>query len=263
VPPQTTRSANDQRDRWHPEVRAQICMAVRFYCPTLAGPMARLDETESHHALHVLRLKVGDDVELFDGLGASASASVADVTRTSVGLTVGTLRPAAPQQRPQLIVAAAPPRGDRLKSMVEKLTELGVDEFIPLRTVRSVIDPRQSRLEKLRGTVIAAMKQSGRNRLMKVHETTEFSVVLRKASVANQLIYIAHPGDAGDEFSTEKGNDNVLLIGPEGGFTREEVLQATDYAATRLSWPEGILRIETATVVFASLLMSQLHIAGR
>lgn len=253
---------NDWRNRLNREVRAQTGMVVRFYCPAMAGPTARLDESESHHALHVLRLNVGDEVELFDGSGASALASVADVTRKSVGLHVGTLCPATPQQRPRLIVAAAPPRGDRLKSMVEKLTELGADEFIPMRTVRSVIDPRQSKLEKLRGTVIAAMKQSGRNRLMKVHETTEFSVVLRKASLGNQLIHIAHPGEASDETSTAKRSDKVLLIGPEGGFTREEVLQATDYAATRISWPEGILRIETATVVFASLLISQMSLAA-
>ena len=238
-------------------------MVARFYCPTIAGPTARLDESESHHAMHVLRLKVGEEVELFDGSGASASASVADMTRKSVGLNVQTLFPSTPQQRPRLIVAAAPPRGDRLKSMVEKLTELGVDEFIPLRTVRSVIDPRQSKLEKLRGTVIAAMKQSGRNRLMKVHETTEFSVVLRKASLANQLIHIAHPGEISDVASTEETREAILLIGPEGGFTREEVLQATDYAATRISWPEGILRIETATVVFASLLLNQMHLSAK
>lgn len=234
-------------------------MAVRFFCPALAGSTARLDEAESHHALHVLRLKVGDDVELFDGSGASASAAVTDVSRKSVVVKIEQRRPEVPRRRPQLIVAAAPPRGDRLKSMVEKLTELGVDELIPLRTVRSVNDPRQSKLEKLRGTVIAAMKQSGRNRLMTVHPTTDLSVVLRSASVEQQRIHIAHPGDSGTVPDSEVTADSVLLIGPEGGFTREEVLQATDYAAARLSWPEGILRIETATVVFASLLLSRMQ----
>ena len=158
-----------------------------------------------------------------------------------------------------MVVAAAPPRGDRLKSMVEKLTELGVDEFIPLRTVRSVVDPRQSRLEKLRGTVLAAMKQCGRNRLMKIRETTELTVVLRNASTERQAVCIAHPGDVTGNSTVADGRDTLLLIGPEGGFTREEVLQATDYGATRVSWADGILRIETATVVFASLLMNQLR----
>ena len=234
-------------------------MPARFYCPMIAGSRAELDESESHHALHVVKLNVGDEVELFDGSGASASASVAKITRKTVAVNIGELRVAAPQQRPRMIVAAAPPRGDRLKSMVEKLTELGVDEFIPLRTVRSVVDPRESKLEKLRGTVIAAMKQSGRNRLMAIHESTEFSVVLRNASSDRQAVYIAHPGDFTGNSVRTSGRDTLLLIGPEGGFTREEVLQATDYKATRIAWADGILRIETATVVFAGLLMSRMQ----
>ncbi len=234
-------------------------MPARFYCPMIAGSHAELDESESHHALHVVKLNVGDEVELFDGSGASASASVAGVTRKTVTVNVGELRAPGPRQRPRMIVAAAPPRGDRLKSMVEKLTELGVDEFIPLRTVRSVVDPRQSKLEKLRGTVIAAMKQSGRNRLMSIHESTEFSVVLRNASSDQQAVHIAHPGDVTVNKIRTSGRDTLLLIGPEGGFTREEVLQATDYKATRIAWADGILRIETATIIFASLLMSQMR----
>ena len=94
---------------------------------------------------------------------------------------------------------------------------------------------------------------------MTIHKTTEFSVVLRNASSEQRTVHIAHPGDAGRNSTTPNGRDALLLIGPEGGFTREEVLQATDYGATRIMWPEGILRIETATVVFASLLISQMH----
>lgn len=234
-------------------------MPARFFCPMITGPQAELDESESHHALHVVRLNMGDEVELFDGSGATASASVAGVTRKKVSLCIAKSHAAVPQQRPRMIVAVAPPRGDRLKSMVEKLTELGVDEFIPLRTVRSVVDPRQSKLEKLRGTVLAAMKQCGRNRLMTIRETTELTVVLRNASTERQAVCIAHPGDVTGNSTVADGRDTLLLIGPEGGFTREEVLQATDYGATRVSWADSILRIETATVVFASLLMNQLR----
>ena len=143
--------------------------------------------------------------------------------------------------------------------MVEKLTELGVDEFVPLRTVRSVVDPRQSKLDKLRTTVIGAMKQSGRNRLMKIHEVTEFSMALRIAGAQRQAISIAHPGDISGNTTLTERCDTLLLIGPEGGFTPEEILQASDYGAKRISWPEGILRIETATVVFAGLLISQMY----
>lgn len=233
-------------------------MSARFYCSELRGSSVELDDSESHHALHVLRMNVGDSVELFDGSGTAASATISSVNRRTVQLTIDELRQDTSIPRPRLTVAAAPPRGDRLKSMVEKLTELGVSEFIPLRTVRSVVDPRQSRLDKLRGTVIGAMKQCGRNRLMAIHEATELSVVLRQAASGKQAICIAHPAESETDWSAFPACDTVLLIGPEGGFTSEEVLQATDYGAQRLAWPQGILRIETATLAFSTLLLQQL-----
>lgn len=234
-------------------------MSPRFYCADISGESADLGDSESHHALHVLRLNVGDAVELFDGSGVSASARIVTAGRRTVSTAIEQTQTDAPLQRPRLIVAASPPRGDRLKSMIEKLTELGVDEFIPLRTVRSVVDPRQSKLDKLRGTVIGAMKQCGRNRLMEMHEPAELSVTLRQASSLKQSICVAHPGESQREQPQNTVSDTLLLIGPEGGFTREEVLQATDYGARRVAWPEGILRIETATVAFATLLLAQLH----
>ena len=231
----------------------------RFYCPQLHSVSAELDDSESHHALHVLRLSAGDEVELFDGTGTWASATISDITRKTVRLAVTESHAANPPQRPRLTVAAATPRGDRMKSMVEKLTELGVDEFIPLRTVRSVAEPRQSKLDKLRATVIAAMKQSRRNSFMSIHEATEFSVVLRQASTQKQSIHLAHPGENSSKPQAGTRGDRILLIGPEGGFTREEVLQATDYGAHQIVWPEGILRIETATITFAALLLNQMQ----
>jgi len=233
-------------------------MAARFYCSQIGDETARLDDSESHHALHVMRLKVGDDLELFDGQGRVCHGNIADADRRQVSVAVSRIVDSARPNRPRLVVAAAPPRGDRLKSMVEKLTELGVDEFIPLRTVRSVVDPRQSRLEKLRSTVIGAMKQSGRNHLMQICEPCEFSVALRNATAAGQSVWIAHPGEAAGNAVETVQRDALLLIGPEGGFTNEEVLQATDYDAERLSWPEGILRIETASVLFAGLLLQRM-----
>ena len=233
-------------------------MAARFYCAEIDGETVRLDESESHHALHVMRLKTGDDLELFDGHGRVGQGQIAGTDRKQVSVAVHGVIDSARPNRPRLIVAAAPPRGDRLKSMVEKLTELGVDDFIPLRTVRSVVDPRQSRLEKLRSTVIGAMKQSGRNHLLQIHEPCEFSVVLRNSSAAAQSVWLAHPGDAAQSADKKIQRDAILLIGPEGGFTNEEVLQAADYDVQRLSWPEGILRIETASVLFAGLLLQRM-----
>ncbi len=234
-------------------------MVARFYCSDLHGDPVTLDESESHHALHVMRLKPGEKVELFDGAGRVGQAIISGSDRRTVTLKLAEIHEAPAANRPKLILAAPPPRGDRFKSMIEKLTEVGVDEYIPLRTVRSVVDPRQSRLSKLRGTVIGAMKQSGRNRLMEIHESCELSVVLRNAASAGQAVFIAHPGETTLTKPKTIARDTVLLIGPEGGFTREEVLQATDYDAERISWPEGILRIETASILFSGSLLQRMQ----
>jgi len=233
-------------------------MAVRFYCPELHGSSATLDESESHHALHVMRLKAGEAVELFDGMGRVGQGTISGSDRRSVTVKLTEIRETLAANRPKLIVAAPPPRGDRFKIMIEKLTEIGVDEYVPLRTVRSVVDPRQSRLSKLQSTVIGAMKQSGRNRFMDIHDSCELSVVLRNAASAGQTLFIAHPGETTSADPKPLTQDTLVLIGPEGGFTREEVLQATDYEAERVSWPEGILRIETATILFSALLLQKL-----
>jgi 16S rRNA (uracil1498-N3)-methyltransferase len=234
-------------------------MVARFYCSDLQGNSTILDESESHHALHVMRLKVGETVELFDGTGQVAQGVISGSDRHNVALELKEIQETPAPNRPRLILAAPPPRGDRFKSMIEKLTEIGVDEYIPLRTVRSVVDPRQSRLSKLRGTVISAMKQSGRNRFMEIHESREFSVVLRNATSAAQSVFIAHPGEKPTKHAEPLTRDTLLLIGPEGGFTSEEVLQATDYAAERISWPDGILRIETATILFSGTLLQRMR----
>ncbi len=234
-------------------------MTARFYCADLSGADAVLNETESHHALHVLRMREGDEAELFDGGGITAEAVIEQTDRRCVRLRIRSRRTVPLPQRPSLTVAAAVPRGDRLRSMIEKLTELGVDRVIPLRTQRSVADPRPGRIDRLQATVISAMKQSGRNHLLKVDEAMEFSVVLRNAAGSGQVLYMAHPGRAAEQQPVIPERDALLLIGPEGGFTSEEVLQAADYGAHRLIWPEGILRIETAAVVFSALLLSRLH----
>lgn len=231
----------------------------RFYCPQIQGDSLQLDESESHHALHVLRLKSNDAIEVFDGAGRVAQAIIAEAGRRTVRCDIRELQTHEPPQRPKLTVAAAAPRGDRLRSLVEKLTELGVDHYVPLRTARSVADPGGGRIERLQATVIAAMKQSGRNHLMQVDAVTDLSAVLRNATSDKQRLLIAHPEAASREESFAVITTNtVLLIGPEGGFTAEEVLRASDYDAERISWTGGILRIETAAVVFSALTLHRM-----
>lgn len=228
-------------------------MTHRFFCEGPIEADARLTEAEAHHAVHVMRVRLGDVVEVFDGRGTVAKASVSSVSRRSVALQV-TARTFSERPSNRLIVAAVPPKGDRLKWMIEKLTELGVDTYIPLQTQRATVDPRPSRLEKLQLTVISAAKQCGRVWLTEISSSMRLEDVVEEYA-ATTRIWIAHPHENGRNQSSEPdGSSNLLLIGPEGGFTEPEVAWAVAQSATKISWPGTILRTETAAVVFASRL---------
>ena len=148
--------------------------------------------------------------------------------------------------------------------MVEKLTEIGVDRLILLQTDRTVVVPGETRLEKLRASVIGACKQSRRSYLMDVWPLVPLKKLLpeRILHADSTTLLIAHPGDSSASLSTvlhtvPPGHNLTVLIGPEGGFTDEETSMATDSGIIPTAWPETILRIETAAIVFAAALLSR------
>ncbi len=223
----------------------------RFFCPQLAeSGSVELAETEAHHAIHVLRARPGDVVELFDGAGLAASCRITTIRKRDLELEVIESRRGADRQI-DVTIATAVPKGDRFDWLVEKATELGVSRLIPLVTARSVVDPRSSKLEKQRQTVIAACKQSGRNHLMQISPVTKWSDFLSEID-SKQRVFVAHPGDHPTEAFFSEGSPMTLAIGPEGGFTDVEVNAATAAGARAMSLGRYILRIETAAVAFAA-----------
>jgi 16S rRNA (uracil1498-N3)-methyltransferase len=228
-------------------------MADRFYCGDLSAETPSLSGAEAHHAIHVLRVKRGHAIELFDGAGTVAEAVVEDVQRDCVIARTAATSFVRKRTHDTLTIAAVPPKGDRLKWMVEKLTELGVDTYVPLLTERSVVDPRKSKLDKLSATVTAAMKQSGRRWRMEIGEPQPLPLLLQHCCESRDTILLAHPGDTAEPAEAETGC-RTLLIGPEGGFTESEVQLAADHNARQIAWPDSILRIETAAIAFAARL---------
>lgn len=259
-------------------------MSRRVYVEEISGKEVRIEDAEAHHLLHVLRMTTGDTVELFDGRGQLAEARVHSVSRRHVDVTVVAVRTAPASQLPRLTVAAAPAKGDRLRWMIEKLTELGVHELILLETARTIVSPGETKLDKLRTTVVNACKQSLRPRLMQLRGLTPLPTLLNELTAAEMpgALFLAHPPDdlhnsPEPQHSTESGShisvpnaltaafierSNVsnatLLIGPEGGFTDAEVQSIRQLSSPRivmLHWPETILRIETAAVTFSTMLL--------
>src|SRR5438105_856755 len=147
-------------------------MADRFYvnCPLAPGPVV-VSGPEAHHLATVLRARPGDAVCLFNGDGAEYPAIVANVHKKLVELEITARHRPKRELDFRLEVAAPLPKGDRGDFLVEKLTELGVTRFVPLRTRRSVVHPRPEKLER---AVIESSKQCGRNVLMEVGALSEW-----------------------------------------------------------------------------------------
>lgn len=237
----------------------------RVFAEDLTGQTVRVDDTEAHHLLNVLRLKCGDSVELFDGTGTIATGTIEATTRRSADVRVVFRRVVPPSPQPEIIVAAAPPKGERLRWMVEKLTEIGVDELVLLETRHSVVLPGETKLEKLRANVIGACKQSGRSRLMRLRGPVTLRALLTDygGRKPDHRVIMAHPDPAADTVNSDSGHvprdtfrTVLLLIGPEGGFSQDEVGDAHSAGAEICRWPGHILRIETAAMVFAAHLLN-------
>ncbi|TWT47225.1 16S rRNA (uracil(1498)-N(3))-methyltransferase [Botrimarina hoheduenensis] len=232
-------------------------MSSRFYCETLIdGATATLDGPEAHHLLHVMRGKVGDRLTLFDGSGAEYEAQVTGLTRSAATLAV-LAREAIDRELPfALTLGVALPKGDRQRVLVEKLTELGVTRLTPLQTERSVVDLKGGAVDKLRRMVVEASKQCGRNRLMGIDEPQRLADFLTAPATGPRLL--AHP--SGSVFPQRIGTDPaVIAIGPEGGFSDEEVAAARGAGWSVATFGPRILRIETAAIMAAALCAAPAH----
>jgi 16S rRNA (uracil1498-N3)-methyltransferase len=200
----------------------------------------------------VLRAKIGDAVRLFNGRGSEWPAQVVQIGRDTVSLEIGTACVDRPSGSRLLTVAAALPKGDRQKWMVEKLTELGVGRLIPLATTRGVAEATAGAQARLERGVIEACKQCGRNTLMEVAAGHTLDQLLA-AIPAGTYGLIAHPGGSPLNTGALRAATAVLaLVGPEGGFTDDELVAADRSGLVRVSLGPHILRVETAAISLAA-----------
>ena len=224
-------------------------MSERFYinCELEPGPV-EIEGTEAHHLAGVCRIRPGDRVCLFNGDGADYPATVVEVAKKRVSLEVTERIPAVRELPFYLELAVPLPKGDRAQFLVEKLTELGVTTFVPLLCERSVVEPKEGTIEKLRRYVIEASKQCGRNVLMKIGAPVTWTKYA--AAREDEIRVFAHPGIGGsNEIPT--GRIVRCVVGPEGGFTTGEVEHARTCEWRGVDLGPRILRMETAALAMA------------
>jgi 16S rRNA (uracil1498-N3)-methyltransferase len=229
-------------------------MTRRYFVSHLPaeGGMISLDEAETHHAINVMRIRVGESVCLFDGVGSEAMATVQAVTRREVFCEAKPSQRLDRENHISLTIGVAMPKGDRSKELIERLTELGVNELVPLHCQRTQWPVTDNAIQKWHRVVIDACKQSGRNQLMKIASPQPACAWFSDASLVSVPRFIAHPTET--PFDVEGLNTTkrvVVAIGPEGGFSDEEVQNAQQNRWYLMSLGARIYRIETAALLAA------------
>lgn len=233
-------------------------MSQRFYCPEPpTGGRFRLDAEESKHLVRASRHGVGDLVEVFDGRGFATAARVVEAGKTAVLEAEG---PPLPDRPADVVIeiGVAVPKGDRFDWLVEKAVELGVARIVPLATARSVVDPRGTKLDRLRRAIVEASKQSGRSRLMELGAPERLSEFLDRGRGVQLL---ADPAGASPaDWPAIRAGDLVrLVVGPEGGLTDDETARARGLGWTPVGLAAPILRVETAAVAGAAAILARVQ----
>ena len=229
-------------------------MSERFFLsmPPRDG-RAVLVGDEARHLARVMRCTVGDEVVVFDGSGTAWRARVASIGRDEVMLDMGEAVTASRLTRVPLTLAVALPKGERQKWLVEKLTELGVERLVPLATVRGVAEATPAAVERLSRGVVEACKQCGRDGLMQIGGPKSVAEVVGGTGGGAVLLVADRDGAPLEEVATG-ASQVVALVGPEGGFTEEELATIEAAGGRRVSLGPHVLRVETAAIALAARL---------
>ena len=232
-------------------------MRVRLYVPEAEiGKEAAISKDQIRH-LKVLRVKEGDKIGIFDGKGRQFETIYSEKVRSGKVL-VERLIEAREEPKVRITLATAVPKGSRMDVLIEKVSELGVTDIVPIVCSRSVVEPRESKIERLRKVAIEACAQSERCIVPTISEPIELAKLLDKTKNYNQA-FICHASGRpiGKEY---KDTSNVLIIvGPEGDFTPAELEAAQNAGCVKVSLGPTILRTETAAITAVAQIIGHKH----
>ena len=230
---------------------------MKLFFGEIHDNIAILSEEESHHFSKVLRGNEGDKIHVTDGKGNMAECEVVSVSKKAVEAKIIHLKADFEKKNYYLHVAIAPTKTmERLEFFLEKATEIGIDEITFLQTFHS--ERKNIKLERIEKIVQAATKQSLKAYLPKVNDLTKFNDFI-KTNFDGFTKCIAHCEDDIEKTPlgivlSENPQKILILIGPEGDFSRDEILTAEENNFTGISLGQQRFRTETAALqaVFAT-----------
>ncbi len=217
-----------------------------FYAPRIEHGFAHLEEEEGRHLLTVLRHKVGDRLQVTDGLGNMYEGEIAEASKRGVSIHLLTTTAVPPERPGRLHLAIAPTKQmERLEWCLEKATEIGVDDITLLQCHHS--ERTTVRLDRLEKVLVSAMKQSLRAWLPQLHGLLPFRSFVTAATEAQKRIaWCADSPLPHLKTTLVPDQSTLILIGPEGDFSPEEVALAQQHGFVGVGLGTARLRTETA-----------------
>ncbi len=232
----------------------------RFYVPQLfaVGQEFTLPDTTFRHAIQVLRLGVSEPLILFNGEGGEYLAQISNVNKRAASVLIDSFSALDTESPVHLTLVQAVIKPDKMDFALQKAVELGVNTIQPLITQRSVIrigkEQADKKLQHWEGITVAACEQSGRTRMPAVSAPLTLERWLEMPFTGTRLILA--PGDFPriNALPSDLSTPIALVIGPEGGFTDEEVGSCVQAGVMPVSLGPRILRAETASIAALALL---------
>ena len=222
---------------------------IQFYAPDIAiNPI--LPESDSQHCVRVLRMKEGDTLEVIDGKGHRYTCRLIEAHAKRAHVEIIEKQDVPLSWQNNITIAVAPSKHlDRMEWMVEKLTEIGVNRIIPLLCRYS--ERKELKIERLEKIAISAMKQSLKTVLPIIDVMTPIKDVITKQMYDQRFIAYCDTSIPRKLLSSEyKANkDTLIMIGPEGDFSTEEINMALNSGYNPISLGDNRLRTETAAIV--------------
>lgn len=241
----------------------------RFYAPSAAfapdGKSLTLSAEETRHVRDVLRLQRGGEIYVFDGEGREYNCIIAEINRESARLDlIKQVEPESPESPLQLKLALALMKNEKVDLVLQKATELGVVRVIPVITARADIRIRDGedarrRVTRWKRIALEAAKQCGRARLVEINEPVTFDSLIDEPGQHKEprVMFAERAGTSFAKFSSSLSSRParlIALVGPEGGWTDEEIARARDAEWNIVTLGGRTLRAETAAIVVTGLL---------
>ena len=236
---------------------------ARFYVPypKIESGILKVEGDEVRHIRKVLRLRKGDPLSVFDGSGKEYEGVIVEETPSSVSILVRTISPSKRESGLEITLAQSLLKGEKMDYLIQKATELGVRKIIPFISSRSIpLLDKAKRIERHRRwkkIAVEASKQCGRGVIPEIDPPGDYPQLLESVPEgALKYILWEREGERLKQAlkSARRGTGIFFIVGPEGGFSREEVEKARGADFVPVTLGERILRSETASLCLLSIL---------